>query len=64
MKNEVKHTAHSSYRCEYHITKSEKLNADRLYWVAACRRWIESFEMYDASVDYSTHKVKHGIVPN
>lgn len=46
------------------LSKSERLNADRLSWTWECQQWIESLEMYDASVDYSTHKIKHGIVPN
>jgi len=46
------------------LSKSERLNADRLSWTWECQQWIDSLEMYNASVDYSTHKIKHGIVPN
>lgn len=46
------------------LSKSECLNADRLSWSWECQLWIESFEMYSAAVDYSKHKVEHGLVPN
>ena len=32
MKNEVKHTAHSSYRCEYHIVFAPKYRRKVIYW--------------------------------
>ena len=31
MKNEVKHTAHSSYRCEYHIVFAPKYRRKEIY---------------------------------
>ena len=31
MKNEVKHTAHSSYRCEYHIVFAPKYRRKVIY---------------------------------
>ncbi len=31
MKNEVKHTAHSSYRCEYHIVFASKYRRREIY---------------------------------
>ena len=31
MKNEVKHTAHSSYRCEYHIVFAPKYRRKAIY---------------------------------
>ena len=31
MKNEVKHTAHSSYRCEYHIVFAPKYRRKIIY---------------------------------
>ena len=31
MKNEVKHTAHSSYRCEYHIVFAPKYSRKEIY---------------------------------
>ena len=31
MKNEVKHTAHSSYRCEYHVVFAPKYRRKVIY---------------------------------
>ena len=31
MKNEIKHTAHSSYRCEYHIVFGPKYRRKEIY---------------------------------
>lgn len=31
MKNEVKHTAHSSYRCEYHVVFATKYRRKVIY---------------------------------
>ena len=31
MKNEIKHTAHSSYRCEYHIVFAPKYRRKEIY---------------------------------
>ena len=31
MKNEIKHTAHSSYRCEYHIVFAPKFRRKAIY---------------------------------
>ena len=31
MKNEIKHTAHSSYRCEYHIVFAPKFRRKVIY---------------------------------
>ena len=31
MKNEIKHTAHSSYRCEYHIVFAPKYRRKVIY---------------------------------
>lgn len=31
MKNEIKHTAHSSYRCEYHIVFAPKYRQKVIY---------------------------------
>jgi len=31
MKNEVKHTAHSSYRCEYHLVFAPKYRRKVIY---------------------------------
>jgi len=45
------------------ISKAEDKNANRLEWTWDCNQWIASFEMYDDATDYSTHKVRHGIVP-
>ena len=31
MKNEIKHTAHSTYRCEYHIVFAPKYRRKEIY---------------------------------
>ena len=31
MKNEIKHTAHSTYRCEYHIDYAPKYRRKEIY---------------------------------
>lgn len=46
------------------MTDSERMNINRLQWAWDCQQWIESFEMYSDAVNYKTHKIKHGALPN
>ena len=40
MKNEIKHTAHSSYRCEYHIVFGPKYRRKEIIEAKACPEHI------------------------
>ena len=62
MKNEVKHTAHSSYRCEYHIVFAPKYRRKEIYGQikkdigaavkegCPCRQFKRGFAVSDANI--------------
>lgn len=60
MKNEVKHTAHSSYRCEYHIVFAPKLSIPPYMSVA---QFVGTLKSKSALMIFDRHadlKYKYG----